>query len=108
MPSCSGHIKSTTKAQQGLYEYDVASRCGIRSSVTNASRNIHNYIVKGVLWQATADEQVVLLIDEIDKADIEFPKRLAARTRPDGILRLRNPRDGQGQAPAPGHHHIEQ
>jgi len=71
------HIKSTTKAQQGLYEYDAVSR--LRDSQLGEERvkDIHNYIVKGVLWQAfTADEPQVLLIDEIDKADIEFPNDL--------------------------------
>ena len=81
MPLLQWHIKSTTKAQQGLYEYDAVSR--LRDSqladVDGGERvkNIHNYIVKGVLWQAfTADKPVVLLIDEIDKADIEFPNDL--------------------------------
>lgn len=71
------HIKSTTKAQQGLYEYDAVSR--LRDSQLGESKvkDIQNYIVKGVLWQAfTSEEQVVLLIDEIDKADIEFPNDL--------------------------------
>src|ERR1700754_2435694 len=81
MPLLQWHIKSTTKAQQGLYEYDAVSR--LRDSqlaVVEGServKDIHNYIVKGVLWQAfTADEPVALLIDEIDKADIEFPNDL--------------------------------
>ncbi len=77
MPLMQWHIKSTTKAQQGLYEYDAVSR--LRDSQLGDERvlDISNYIVKGVLWQAfTADEPVVLLIDEIDKADIEFPNDL--------------------------------
>ena len=81
MPLLQWHIKSTTKAQQGLYEYDAVSR--LRDSQLSdidggeRVRNIHNYIVKGVLWQAfTAQEPVALLIDEIDKADIEFPNDL--------------------------------
>nr|WP_315234701.1 MoxR family ATPase [uncultured Albidiferax sp.] len=77
MPLLQWHIKSTTKAQQGLYEYDAVSR--LRDSQLGDARvkDIHNYILKGVLWQAfTADEPVVLLIDEIDKADIEFPNDL--------------------------------
>ncbi len=81
MPLMQWHIKSTTKAQQGLYEYDAVSR--LRDSqlvdVVGSERvkDIHNYIVKGVLWQAfTAEEPVVLLIDEVDKADIEFPNDL--------------------------------
>ena len=71
------HIKSTTKAQQGLYEYDAVSR--LRDSQLGAEKvhDIANYIKRGKLWDAfSADEQVVLLIDEIDKADIEFPNDL--------------------------------
>jgi len=81
MPLLQWHIKSTTKAQQGLYEYDAVSR--LRDSQLNDEhsservKDIRNYIVKGVLWQAfTAEEPVALLIDEIDKADIEFPNDL--------------------------------
>jgi MoxR-like ATPase len=71
------HIKSTTKAQQGLYEYDAVSR--LRDSQLGDQRvgDIANYIVKGVLWQAfESGEQAVVLVDEIDKADIEFPNDL--------------------------------
>jgi MoxR-like ATPase len=71
------HIKSTTKAQQGLYEYDAVSR--LRDSQLGDGRvqDIGNYIKQGKLWEAfDSDEQVVLLIDEIDKADIEFPNDL--------------------------------
>jgi MoxR-like ATPase len=71
------HIKSTTKAQQGLYEYDAVSR--LRDSQLGDQRvhDIHNYIVKGMLWNAFAqDKPCVLLIDEVDKADIEFPNDL--------------------------------
>ena len=77
MPLLQWHIKSTTKAQQGLYEYDAVSR--LRDSQLNDPRvgDIRNYIVQGVLWQAfTAEQPVALLIDEIDKADIEFPNDL--------------------------------
>ncbi|MCY4045327.1 MAG: MoxR family ATPase [Cellvibrionales bacterium] len=71
------HIKSTTKAQQGLYEYDAVSRLRDSQLGDEKVKNIGNYINKGKLWEAfTADEQVVLLIDEIDKADIEFPNDL--------------------------------
>ena len=77
MPLLQWHIKSTTKAQQGLYEYDAVSRLRDSQLGDERVKDIHNYIVKGVLWQAfTADRQVVLLIDEIDKADIEFPNDL--------------------------------
>ena len=77
MPLLQWHIKSTTKAQQGLYEYDAVSR--LRDSQLNDPRvgDIRHYIIKGVLWQAfTAEQPVALLIDEIDKADIEFPNDL--------------------------------
>ena len=71
------HVKSTTKAQQGLYEYDAVSR--LRDSQLGDERvhDVANYIKKGKLWEAfEADEKVVLLIDEVDKADIEFPNDL--------------------------------
>jgi MoxR-like ATPase len=77
LPLLEWHIKSTTKAQQGLYEYDAVSR--LRDSQLGDPRvhEIGNYIVKGMLWQAfTSETPVVLLIDEIDKADIEFPNDL--------------------------------
>jgi len=77
LPLLQWHIKSTTKAQQGLYEYDAVSRLRDSQLGDERVKDIHNYIVKGVLWQAfEADEQVALLIDEIDKADIEFPNDL--------------------------------
>ncbi len=81
LPLLQWHVKSTTKAQQGLYEYDAVSRLR-DSQLADADgaqkvRDIRNYIVQGVLWQAfTADQPVALLIDEIDKADIEFPNDL--------------------------------
>jgi MoxR-like ATPase len=71
------HIKSTTTAQQGLYEYDAVSRLRDSQLGDEKINDIANYIIKGQLWEAfEADEQVVLLIDEIDKADIEFPNDL--------------------------------
>ena len=71
------HIKSTTKASQGLYEYDAVSRLRDSQLGDEKVKDIANYIKKGKLWDAfTADEQVVLLVDEIDKADIEFPNDL--------------------------------
>ncbi|NDA56992.1 MAG: MoxR family ATPase, partial [Betaproteobacteria bacterium] len=77
MPLMQWHIKSTTKAQQGLYEYDAVSRLRDSQLGEEKVKDIHNYIVQGVLWQAfVADHPVVLLIDEIDKADIEFPNDL--------------------------------
>ncbi len=77
LPMIEWHIKSTTKAQQGLYEYDAVSR--LRDSQLGDPRvsDVKNYIRKGKLWEAfDAGEKVVLLIDEIDKADIEFPNDL--------------------------------
>ena len=71
------HIKSTTKAQQGLYEYDAVSRLRDSQLGDEKVHDIGNYIKRGKLWEAfDADEQVVLLIDEVDKADIEFPNDL--------------------------------
>jgi MoxR-like ATPase len=71
------HIKSTTKAQQGLYEYDAVSRLRDGQLGDPRVHDIANYIVRGKLWDAfEADEPVVVLIDEIDKADIEFPNDL--------------------------------
>ena len=77
MPLIEWHVKSTTKAQQGLYEYDAVSR--LRDSQLGDARvnDVKNYIRQGKLWQAfAAPQRVVLLIDEIDKADIEFPNDL--------------------------------
>jgi MoxR-like ATPase len=77
LPMLEWAVKSTTKAQQGLYEYDAVSR--LRDSQLGDERinDVRNYIRKGKLWQAfDADGKVVLLIDEIDKADIEFPNDL--------------------------------
>ncbi|MEL6582684.1 MAG: MoxR family ATPase [Pseudomonadota bacterium] len=77
VPMLEWSIKSTTKAQQGLYEYDAVSR--LRDSQLGEARvaDVSNYIKRGKLWEAfTADQRVVLLIDEIDKADIEFPNDL--------------------------------
>ncbi len=77
LPLIEWHVKSTTKAQQGLYEYDAVSR--LRDSQLGEARvhEVRNYIRKGKLWQAfEAEGRVVLLIDEIDKADIEFPNDL--------------------------------
>ena len=77
IPLMQWHIKSTTKAQQGLYEYDAVSRLRDSQLGDEKVKDIHNYIVKGVLWQAfTAEQPVALLIDEVDKADIEFPNDL--------------------------------
>ena len=77
LPLLQWHIKSTTKAQHGLYEYDAVNRLRDSQLGDEKVRNIANYIVKGPLWEAFESEQpTVVLIDEIDKADIEFPNDL--------------------------------
>ena len=77
MPLIQWHVKSTTKAQQGLYEYDAVSRLRDSQLGDEKVKDISNYIVKGKMWEAfEAEQQSVLLIDEIDKADIEFPNDL--------------------------------
>jgi MoxR-like ATPase len=77
LPLIEWHIKSTTKAQQGLYEYDAVSRLRDGQLGDAKVHDISNYIVRGKLWEAfDAAEQSVVLIDEIDKADIEFPNDL--------------------------------
>jgi len=77
MPLIQWHIKSTTKAHQGLYEYDAVSRLRDSQLGSEGVKDISNYIRKGKLWEAfSSDKQAVLLIDEIDKADIEFPNDL--------------------------------
>ena len=76
-PLIQWHIKSTSKAQQGLYEYDAVSRLRDSQLGDEKVQDIANYIVRGPLWEAfESDEQTVVLIDEIDKADIEFPNDL--------------------------------
>ena len=77
MPLIEWHIKSTTKARQGLYEYDAVTRLRDSQLGDERVKDISNYIEKGKLWEAFAsEERVVLLVDEIDKADIEFPNDL--------------------------------
>jgi MoxR-like ATPase len=77
LPLLEWHVKSTTKAVQGLYEYDAVSRLRDSQLGENRVHDVRNYIRKGMLWQAfEAPGKVVLLIDEIDKADIEFPNDL--------------------------------
>ena len=77
LPLIQWHIKSTTKAQQGLYEYDAVSRLRDSQLGDDKVQDISNYIIQGKIWQAfQSEKQSVLLIDEIDKADIEFPNDL--------------------------------
>ncbi|MCP5161828.1 MAG: MoxR family ATPase [Hahellaceae bacterium] len=76
-PLIQWHIKSTTKAHQGLYEYDAVSRLRDSQLGDERVKDIGNYIVKGKLWEAfESDQRAILLIDEVDKADIEFPNDL--------------------------------
>lgn len=75
-PLIEWHIKSTTKAQQGLYEYDAVTRLRDSQLGDERVKDIRNYINKGKLWEAFTQDSPVLLIDEIDKADIEFPNDL--------------------------------
>ena len=108
-PLIEWHVKSTTKALQGLYEYDAVSRLRDSQLGDERVKDIRNYIKRGKLWDAfVADERPVLLIDEIDKADIEVPERSAAGARSHGVLRLRDRRNREGAAPADRRHHIEQ
>ena len=77
MPLIEWHIKSTTKAKQGLYEYDAVTRLRDSQLGDKRVKDISNYIEKGKLWEAfSSDKRVVLLVDEVDKADIEFPNDL--------------------------------
>ena len=77
MPIIEWHVKSTTRAQQGLYEYDAVARLRDSQLGEDRARDVANYIRKGKMWEAfTAPKRPVLLIDEIDKADIEFPNDL--------------------------------
>ena len=76
-PLIEWHVKSTTKAQQGLYEYDAVSRLRDGQLGDERVKDISNYIVRGKLWEAfESEKQTVVLIDEVDKADIEFPNDL--------------------------------
>ena len=113
MPLMQWHIKSTTKAQQGLYEYDAVSR--LRDSqladVDGGARvkDIHNYIVRGVALAGVHRRRAGGAADRRDRQGRHrVPERPAARDRPDGVLRLRDARADQGQAPAAGLHHLEQ
>ena len=103
------HIKSTTKAQQGLYEYDAVSR--LRDSQLGDDRfnDINNYIRRGKLWEAfAADRKVVLLIDEIDKADIEFPNDLLQELDQMEFFVYETGETIRAAAPPHRHHHLQQ
>ena len=97
MPLLQWHIKSTTKAQQGLYEYDAVSRLRDSQLGDERVRDIQNYIVRGVLWQAfTSDQPVVLLIDEIDRMEFyvyETREMVRAKHRPLVIITSNNEKE---------------
>ena len=120
MPLIEWHIKSTTKAQQGLYEYDAVSRLRDGQLGDPRVHDVANYIVQGKLWEAfTSETPCVVLIDEIDKADIEFPNDLlleldrmqfyvyetretvVARQRAGGDHHLQQREGAAGRLPAP-------
>ncbi len=103
------HVKSTTKAQQGLYEYDAVSR--LRDSQLGDDRfnDIRNYIKRGKLWDAFAADQEGRAADRRDRQGRHrVSQRSAAGTRSHGVLRLRDRRDDPRRAPADRHHHLQQ
>ena len=103
------HIKSTTKAQQGLYEYDAVSRLRDGQLGDERVHDIANYIKPGKLWEAfEADAAPVLLIDEIDKADIEFPNDLLLELDRMEFYVYETARDDRRAAAADRHDHLEQ
>ena len=103
------HIKSTTKAQQGLYEYDAVSRLRDGQLGDPRVHDIANYIVRGKLWDAfEADKPVVVLIDEVDKADIEFPNDLLLELDRMRFFVYETRQTVVAHAPADRHHHLEQ
>ena len=102
------NIKSTTKAQDGLYVYDTVQRLYDSQFGGEGVDDIKKYIKLGKLGEAfSADEQVILLIDEIDKADLEFPNDLLWEAGQDGVLHPRDQRDHRRQAAPHRHHHLQ-
>ena len=109
LPLLEWHVKSTTKAAQGLYEYDAVSR--LRDSQLGEERvhDVRNYIRQGPLWRAFAAEgKVVLLIDEIDKADIEFPNDLLQELDRMEFFVYETGETVRAQDAADRRHHLEQ
>jgi MoxR-like ATPase len=103
------HIKSTTKANQGLYEYDAVSRLRDGQMGEERAKDVKNYIKKGKLWEAfTADKRPVLLIDEIDKADIEFPNDLLQELDRMEFYVYETDETVKAEAASDRHHHLEQ
>ena len=109
LPLIQWHIKSTTKAAQGLYEYDAVARLRDGQLGDAKVHDIANYIKRGKLWDAFVADDAGGAADRRDRqGGHRVPQRPAAGTRPHGILRLRDQGDHQGQAPADRHHHLEQ
>jgi hypothetical protein len=109
LPIIEWHIKSTTRAQQGLYEYDAVSR--LRDSQLGEERvhDVANYIKRGKLWQAFEADGKSVLADRRDRqGGYRVSQRPVAGTRPDGVLRLRDRPDRDGAHTAHRHHHVEQ
>ena len=108
-PLIEWHIKSTTKAHQGLYEYDAVSRLRDSQLGVDKVHDVRNYIKKGKLWEAfESEERVILLIDEIDKADIEFPNDLLLELDRMEFFVYETKKDHQGRTSPDHHHHVEQ
>ncbi len=109
MPLLQWHIKSTTKAQQGLYEYDAVSRLRDSQLGDERVKDIRNYIVKGVLWQAFESDEQTVAADRRDRQGRHrIPERPAARARPHGVHVLRDARADPREAASARHHHVEQ
>jgi MoxR-like ATPase len=109
LPMLTWHIKSTTKAQHGLYEYDAVSRLRDSQLGDAKVKDIANYIRPGKLWQAfTAEGRQVLLIDEIDKADIEFPNDLLLELDRMEFFVYETGETIKAEASPRGDHHVEQ
>ena len=108
-PLIEWHVKSTTKAQQGLYEYDAVSRLRDSQLGDERVKDIRNYIKRGKLWDAFVARHAPGAADRRDRQGRHrVPERSAAGTRSHGVLRLRDRRDGEG-APAPDRdHHLQQ
>jgi MoxR-like ATPase len=108
MPLLTWHIKSTTKAQQGLYEYDAVSRLRDSQLGNEKVNDIANYIKRGKLWDAFASAADRAADRRDRQGRHRVPERPAARARSHGILRLRNRRDDSRAAPSGHHHHQQQ
>ena len=108
-PLIEWHVKSTTKALQGLYEYDAVSRLRDSQLGDERVKDIRNYIKRGKLWDAFVADERPGAADRRDRQGRHrIPQRPPARARPHGVLRLRDRRDREGAPPPDRHHHLEQ